>query len=333
VIRYTATLAIAALNVIGGASVAQSNQTPPFKVVADVALSGNPTRLDYQSIDPHRHLLFIAHLGDSAVIVFDLKRRRVRATIPGISDVHGVLSVPERGVLYASATGTNEIVAINEGTLKVTARVPGGVYPDGMALDPRNGRLFVSDERGRTETVIDTLANARIATLELGGEAGNTQYDPTSGHIFVNVQTLGKLVEIDPTRNAIVRSSAVTATGCTGNHGLLIDAARNQAFIACEDSGTLLAIDLRTRRILQTATVGESPDVLALDQMERRLLVACESGDVAIFTDRRALARTYNGFFAADAHTVAIDQSTHLAYFPLQSVGGRPTLRIVQMRQ
>jgi YVTN family beta-propeller protein len=296
-------------------------------------LTGNPTRLDYQSIDPRRHLLFIAHLGDSAVIVFDLKRRRILATILGISEVHGVLAVPGRGVVYASATGTNEVVGINEDTLKVIARMPGGVYPDGMALDPRNGRLFVSDERGRTETVIDTRTNSRIATVDLGGEAGNTQYDPTSGHIFVNVQTLGKLVEIDPARMTIVRSSEVTATGCRGNHGLLIDAARNQAFIACEESGTLLVINLGTRRILQTATVAEDPDVLAFDQTERRLFVASENGDVAVFTDRGAFARLSSGFFAAGAHTVAVDQSTHLIYFPLESVGGKPTLRIAEVRQ
>jgi hypothetical protein len=33
----------------------------PIEKVADVPLGGRTTRLDYASLDPNRHLLFIAH--------------------------------------------------------------------------------------------------------------------------------------------------------------------------------------------------------------------------------------------------------------------------------
>ncbi len=301
----------------------------PFKTVADIPLSGKATRLDYQSIDPTRHLLFIAHLGDSAVIAVDLEHAKVIKTIQGVSRVHGVLAVPQLGIVYASATGTNEVVAIDERTLKIVARAPAGVYPDGVAFEPRSGRLFVSDEHGLTETVIDTKKNERIATIALGGEVGNTQYDPTSGHIFVNVQTTGRLVEIDPNSNTIARQTPVNTTGCVGNHGLLIDAQFNRAFIACEDSAQLLLLDLASRRILQTWTIGANPDVLAFDESDRRLFVAAESGIISVFADRGGVRQTAQAFFAPAAHTVAVDQSTHLVYFPLQDIGGVPRLRVV----
>jgi hypothetical protein len=50
-----------------------STAVPPLQlqVVAEIPLGGHPTRLDYASLDAGRHLLFIAHLGDSEVIVFD----------------------------------------------------------------------------------------------------------------------------------------------------------------------------------------------------------------------------------------------------------------------
>ena len=81
---------------------------PPLSLqpVADVPLGGNTTRLDYASLDLRRHLLFIAHLGDSAVIVFDTQANRVLTRIEGLSKVHGVLAVPELGTVYATATGT-----------------------------------------------------------------------------------------------------------------------------------------------------------------------------------------------------------------------------------
>jgi DNA-binding beta-propeller fold protein YncE len=147
----------------------------PLTHVADIPLPGRASRLDYESADPGRHLLFIAHLGDSEVIVFDTQASRVVARIGNIAAVHGVLVVPELSRVYASATGTNEIVAIDEATLKITARMPGGVYPDGIAYAAESGKLYVSDETGGTETVIDTRSNRRINTIPLGGEAGNTQ--------------------------------------------------------------------------------------------------------------------------------------------------------------
>jgi DNA-binding beta-propeller fold protein YncE len=299
----------------------------PLQRVADVALPGNPTRLDYQSFDPHRHLLFIAHLGDSNVIVVDTRRRRVVAIVPNVSAAHGVLAVPQLNTLYASATGTNEVVAIDESNFKIKARTAGGVYPDGVAYDPRSGRLFVSDEHGGTDTVIDTKTNRRIGAIPLGGEVGNTQYDPASGYIFANVQTIGQLLEIDPVKMRIIRR--IPLPGCAGNHGLLIDAPTRRAFIACEDNAAFLWLDMRTMRVVETWTVGADPDVLALDQKAHRLYVAAESGVVSIFDVNRNVKRLWQGFLAPAAHTVAVDSETHLVYFPLESVSGRPTLRIM----
>ena len=94
----------------------------PLIKVADVPLGGRATRMDYASLDAGRHLLFIAHMGDSAVIVFDTRTDRVVTRIGGVADVHGVLAVPELGRVYATATGSDELVAIDEASLKVVAR-------------------------------------------------------------------------------------------------------------------------------------------------------------------------------------------------------------------
>jgi YVTN family beta-propeller protein len=332
-LAFVTTASVVAASAIDTASIdAGLGKTgQPFKVVADIALPGNPTRLDYQSIDPSRQLLFIAHLGDSTVIAVDLRRRQVIATIPELSEVHGVLVVPEKNLVFASATGTNEVAVIDERTLKVVARIPAGAYPDGMALDPRSDRLFVSDERGRTETVIDTHRNRRVATIALGGEAGNTQYDSGSGHIFVNVQTSGSLIEIDPRSNAIVRRIPVSSTGCAGNHGLAIDARDRLAFVACEDSATLISVSLSNQKIEHTWIVGDGPDVVAFDAGNEKLAVASESGTVSIFSWHHGFARIAQGFFAPRAHAVAVDPRTHLWYLPLENVAGSPRLRIVEI--
>jgi len=300
----------------------------PLKQVADVPLGGRSTRLDYASLDPVRHLLFIAHLGDGEVIVFDTRAGRVVARIPDVASVHGVLVIPELSRLYASATGSNEIVAIDETTLKVTARMPGGTYPDGMAYGPGAHKLYVSDETGETETVIDVRSNTRIATIRLDGEVGNTQYDPVSGHVFVNVQSRRQLVEIDPANDRII--ARIDLPGARGNHGLLIEPQQRLAFIACEGNDKLLVLDMDTMRVASSFDIGQDPDVLAFDAQLHLLYVAGEAGIVSLFkADAGNVSKIGDGRIGPNAHVVAVDDSTHHAYFPLKDVHGQTTLRIM----
>ena len=311
-------------------SLASLASSPSLLVsVADFPLGGRTTRLDYESLDQDRHLLFIAHLGDSAVIVFDTQEQRVIAQIPGISQVHGVLAIPELGTAFASATGTNEVVAIDEKTLKVTARILGGVYPDGMAYAPEAHKLYVSDGHGDTETVIDVRTNTRVTTIPLGGDVGNTQYDPMSKHIFVNVQTRKQLVEIEPATDRIV--SRIDLPGAEGNHGLLIEPQQRKAFIACEDNHKLLVLDLDTRGVTASFDVGEDPDVLAYDPTDGYLYVAAESGIVSVFRATGGqVSKLGETLLGPNAHVVAVDPGTHKSYFPLKNLGGRTVLRIMR---
>jgi YVTN family beta-propeller protein len=296
--------------------------------VADIPLGGNTTRLDYESLDQGRHLLFIAHLGDSAVIVFDTQAQRVITRIPGISKVHGVLAIPDLATVYASATGTNEVVAISEETLKVTARAPGGVYPDGIAYAPEVHKLYVSDEHGATETVIDVRTNTRVATIPLGGDVGNSVYDSGSKHVFVNVQTRQQLIEIDPTTDKVIRRTNLP--GAEGNHGLLIEPQQRKAFIACEDNHRLLVLDLDKYNVTASFDVGEDPDVLAYDPGLHYVYVAAESGSVSVFkTQTVQVSKVGEVQVGPNAHVVAVDPGTHKTYFPLKNVGGQTVLRIL----
>ena len=297
--------------------------------LADVPLTGATTRWDYESIDPQTHLLFIAHLGDSTVTVFDTRNQKVIADIPNVSHVHGVLVIPELGRIYASATKANEVVAIDENTLKVTARILAGTYPDGMAYAPEVKKLYVSDETGATATVIDVVTNTRITTIPLGGEVGNTQYDPVSQHIFVNVQGRGDLVEIDPASDKII--ARYPLPGAKGNHGLLIESRARLAFIACEGNDKLLVVDMRTMKVIATFAVGNEPDVLAYDNDLALLYVASESGIVSLFrVNGHIVKKVGESFLGPNAHVVAVDAQSHRAYFPLKNLRGHPVLRIIE---
>ncbi|MBI2801033.1 MAG: YncE family protein [Gammaproteobacteria bacterium] len=296
--------------------------------VTDIPLTGATTRFDYESVDPQKHLLFVAHLGDSMITVVDTKSQNVISDIPGVSHVHGVLSVPELGRAFATATKTNEVVVIDEATLNIVERIPAGIYPDGLAYAPSVHKLFVSDKLGASVSVIDTNSNQRVDTIDLDSVAGNSQYDPVSKHIFVNAQTRNQLVEINPDSNTII--ARYDLTGANQPHGLLIEPTGLMAFVACEGNHTLLIFDLTTKRVAASFDVGKAPDVLAYDPGLRLLYVAGEEGIVSVFsTVGRRVQKIAEGLLAAHAHVVGVDPITHYIYFPLSSVNGRPVLRVM----
>ncbi len=327
IVKTMATILIFSSLTVAAASTAP---TPPLRLkpLIDVPLGGRATRLDYASVDAERQLLFIAHLGDGEVIVVDTQAHRLVKRITNVSQVHGVLAIPELGRVYASATGTNEVVAIDEKSLDIIARMPGGTYPDGLAYSPETHKVYVSDEHGGTDTVIDVLSNTRVATVQVGGVIGNSQYDAASHHMFINAQSSSELVEVDPATDKIVRR--IKISGADGNHGLLIDSA-SRAFIACEGNDRLIVIDLVTGAALAQFPVAKDPDVLAFDAQRQKLYVAGESGEVSEFSvSGNSVSKSGESFLARNAHVVAVQPVSHEIYFPLMNVNGKPVLRIMQ---
>ena len=300
-----------------------------LQLVKDYPLPGRATRWDYMSFDAVRSQMVIAHLGDSTVVVVDTKTKAVIGTVDHIGDVHGVLAIPELDRIYASATGSNEIVVIDARTLKIVARIPTGKYPDGIAYAPSVHKIYVSNENGESLTVVDARSNKSVATIALGGSVGNTQYDAATGHIFVNVQGTKQLVEIDPTTDAIVQRFVIP--GANGNHGLLIEPTLRLAFIACEGNDLLIVLDLRTQKVVKQFHVGRGPDVLAYDALRKLLYVASESGVASVFNVGAAgVTLVGQGLVGPNAHTLAVDTSTHEAYFPLKENGQSPVLRVMR---
>ena len=320
--------AVAAIGVVAACVASSLAAGLPLTAVARVPLSGSANRFDYTSFDPSTGRLWISHMDSDQLLVFDTKARKIVKTIaaPG---VHGVIAVPALGRVYASATNARQVLTIDSHTGKILNRAPAGEYPDGLAYDAVEKHVFISDESGGVETVINAAGN-RIATISLGGSAGNVQYDAGSRMVLADVQTRTDIAVIDPRTNKIVRR--ISVPHCVNDHSLYVDSPHRLAFVTCDGNATLLTLDLRTMRFTGVFGVGNSPDVLAFDSSLRRLYVSAESGTVAVFSEAGHTARRLGVSFLADeAHTVAVDPRTHLVYFPLQSgSGGGPQLLIMK---
>jgi DNA-binding beta-propeller fold protein YncE len=296
--------------------------------VADVPMPGPAVRFDYQSFDPSSGRLYIAHMNADQLIVFDMAKRRVVANLDGFPRVHGVTVAAGIHRVYASVTGTHQVAAVDTDTLKIVGKAGPIVYPDGLAYAPKQKKVFVSDEHGGVDAVIDAASNRLIASIPLGGGAGNTVYDSVSGYILVAVHGANVLAIIDPETNRILRR--VPLAGIENPHGIALDAPNRLAFIAGEENHTLAMVDLNSMKVLSTQQTGDDPDVLAYDPGLRRLYVSAESGQVMVFERNGATLALLKSFEMPHAHTVSVDPKTHLVYLPLEDVDGHSLLRIMK---
>jgi len=298
--------------------------------IADVPLPGAAVRFDYQCIDTTASRLYISHMNADELVVFDLNTRKVTGVVGDLPRITGVCSVPALGKVYASVPGRHEVAVVDARTLRVEGRLGPIGFPDAIAYARDVKKLYVSDESGGGELVIDGSTNHVVTTIPLGGEAGNTVDDPTSGHVLVAVQTRNEIVAIDPHTDRIV--ARYPLSGASHPHGMCVDAGAKLLFVANQDDATLLLVDLRTMRVIGHAAVGEDPDVLAFDPRWGRLYVAAESGEITVFAVRGNGLVAEGRITMPHAHTIAVDPRTHLVYCPLQEVDGRPLLRVLAPR-
>ena len=305
--------------------------SPPLAPVADVPLPGHATRFDYQAVDPVDRRLYIAHLGDGSLVVFDLAAQNVIKEVPGLPSVHGVGFAHDTHRIFATATGDRTLAIIDASTFQIQSRVPAGAYPNGLAYDPASARVFVSNNSGPGVAVVDVATAHALASIDIGGGAGNTQWDATSGHVFAAVHGQGYLAEIDPRASRVV--SRLALQNVYTCHGLLVAQSPHLAFAVCHGSGPLLVVvDLDARRQTMTLPLPPDVDVLAFDSGLQRLYAASEPGMAAVFSVAvdRSVSELGRQFIGPNAHSVAVDPSTHRVYFPLTDVGGRPVLRVME---
>jgi DNA-binding beta-propeller fold protein YncE len=306
-------------------------QTAPksgLKLIREIPLPGPANRFDYQSVDPGTGRIYMNHMSAGRTIVFDANNGKVITEILDLPRATGVWAVPSHHQVYVSAAGAHQVAIIDDRALKVVSRVGGIRFPDGIAYAPEADKVFVSDESGGADVVIDPKTERKRATIDLGGEAGNTHYDSVSRCILVTVQTRNQLAAIDPVSERIVQRYDLA--GSDNPHGFTLDEPGRLAFVTSEGNGLLQVVDLRAMKILQTLKVPDDPDVLAWDPSLRRLYVASESGPLSVFwLDGQAL-RPIGEVRAPRAHTVSVDPRTHFVYLPLENVHGRPVLRIYE---
>lgn len=294
-----------------------------YQVIKRIPISGD-TGWDYITADSEGRRLYVPH--GSEVVVMDLDSGALVGKITGQKGVHGVAVAREFGHGFISATDPGSVTMFDLKTLAVLQKARVGDDPNGIIYDPKTQRVFSADRGNKRVTAIDAKTGSVVGTIEdLGGRTEHLAADE-AGHVFLNMQDVGKLHKLDATGLKVMETWTV-APPCGQPSSMDMDRAHQRIFIGCR-SGLLAVVDAANGKIVATQPIGMGVDALEFDAPRGLIFVSTGGGEGALAIFHEENADTYtlrqNVKTLPGARTMALDHKTGRVYLPVADVGPRP---------
>jgi len=252
-------LSFAAALLLGTFAFAADNTTgPSLKVLKTLPLGGEG-RWDYLCADANGERLYVSR--STHVQVVDLESGKVVGDVPNTNGVHGVALAPEQNLGFSSNGRDNSVSAFDLKSLKETKRIKAGKNPDAIMFDPASKHIFAFNHSGGDVTVIDPATLEAVATIPVGGALEYGVSDG-AGHVFVNVEDKGEVVEIDSKENKVLAHWPLEK-GATPT-GLAIDLEHHHLFSGCGNR-KMYVLDSENGKVLASLDVGNGVDGAAYD--------------------------------------------------------------------
>ncbi|HEY6195470.1 MAG TPA: hypothetical protein VI504_10540 [Candidatus Eisenbacteria bacterium] len=271
---------------------------------------------DHAAVDRRSGLLYVAHTANDAVDVIDTRLGKHVRSIQNLEGVAGALVHEESGLVFTSNRGENSVGLFTPGSPEVV-KIAVGVRPNGLAYDPGRGILLcanVGDPNvpgSPSVTMVGVAERAVLATVGMPGRTRWAVFDPERQVFFVNIADPFEIVVVDPQRPD--RIASTFEIPARGPHGLELDEARGRLYCAC-DAGTLVALDSRSGRTIDTLGLSGGPDVIFLDPERGHLHLAIGEPGVIDVIDVAAWKRVEVVATERGAHTIALDATAHHVY-------------------
>ncbi len=291
------------------------------------AIAGPDGGWDYASVDPAKHMLYVAH-GDVAMAV-DLAHGNAVRSLGMIARAHAVVPIPGTATLLVSSGRDDSVRLLDTGDGHEIAKIAVGSDPDAAFYDPASGHAVVMNAKGGTVSIIDVSARKVVGTITLkaGLEFGVMGEGKT---LFVNNEDANEIETASLATNT--PGSSVAMPGCEGPTGLGYDAATHQLISACAN-GKAVVVNAKTHKVVRLLDIGKGPDAVIMDTARRLAFIPCgRDGTISIVAlDGTAGARVIGTITSeVGARTGALDPMTGNLYLPTArfgppaAAGGRP---------
>lgn len=230
---------------LGCAGRAQSQATPPLKLLQKIPMPGVQGRLDHSAVDLKGKRLFVAALGDNqnTIEVIDLNSNKRIASIPGQSKPQGVFYSSDFKKLFV-ANGTDGTCKIfNATTLKLMDSLAIGPDADHVGYDPATKYLYVGvgDAKSGALSIIATRTNKHLQDIKTDARPGGIKFAKSGPQIYVTLAGATTLGVVDRKNRAQIATWPVT--GVQGNVSLALDDKDHRLFAGSRNPPMLTVFD------------------------------------------------------------------------------------------
>lgn len=277
---------------------------------------GGPGGMDYLTVDPATHNLYVPRSTHTQVI--DSASGKVIADIPGQKNAHGVAVVPSAGRGFITdGGGKGSIVVFDLKTNAILGTVVAMPDADGIIYDPFTGLvLVVAGDSGVLMTFkpdIDPKSGKIDAPITLGGAPEFLASDG-AGKVFINLEDKNEVAVVDLQARKVLAHWPVAPGGSPV--GMSIDAAAHKIFIGCRKPQKLIVMSTEDGKVLGNEPIGAGVDATVFHDGQG--LASCRDGSLTIVAEISPgkfetvqTVKTHSG-----AKTMGLDPSTHTLYMP-----------------
>ena len=250
-----------------------------LQLEATIPLGDVRGRIDHMTVDPRRHRLIVAELGNDTVSVVDLIKRRVIQRIAGLKEPQGVGYELSSDTLFVANARDGSVKFFEGDAYNAAGGIDLGDDADNIRIDAAAKRVIIGYGEGGL-AVLDAASRNRVENIPLKAHPESFQLDHRSGRIFVNLPDARAVAVVDQESG---KQAATWPMDKGGNFAMAVDRDRNQLLVVFRKPPELAVLSMADgKRIATVDTCGDVDD-LFVDQKRSRVYVSCGAGFVDVF--------------------------------------------------
>ncbi len=272
---------------------------------------------DHAAFSKNNGRMYVAHTINHALDVIDCTVDEYLHSIPDLTGVAGALVSDERGLVMTSNRGENTVGIFPVSNESALTKIDVGIRPNGLSFDPVRGHLLAANvgdpaiPGSFTVSLVDIASGKMVASIPVPGRTRWTIFNPKMDCFYINIAEPSQIIAVSGAYPyPIERTIYIPARG---PHGLDINPVTNRLFCAC-DEGKLLAVDAASGKILLSAELSGTPDVIFFNAALRHLYVAIGDPGVIDLFETDTFRRIESIPTGRGAHTLGFDFTRNKIY-------------------
>ncbi len=208
--------------------------------------------------------LWVTCEGAQAVLELDAATGKIlKAWKTNQQTSHMVVPTPDEKKLYVTNIRSGSVSVIDRAAAKeaeAVTTVPTAAGSEGIDVSPDGREVWVANREGNTLSILSTVTDKVIASVESGGQMPiRVKFTPDGKQVWVSNARSNTVTVFDAAGRKLVTTIEVGAVPV----GIQMTPDGKRAFVANTNANQVTVIDVPARKVLKTFSPGTEPDGMA----------------------------------------------------------------------